>query len=113
VRTPLPEYTESYAREWETIAPEHIPQIKFIHRESGEFIQIYVPLKDASASHYIEKIGIADKETKADLDVAVIPRGSKKFQVELPYKYNDNQVKVFVKCNMHDMWTVDDLGRFR
>lgn len=112
-RKPLEEYTEDYSREWEPIAKDHLPTISFSEREGKQYISIYVPLSDPSPSHYIEKIGIFDIETKKDLEVAVFPRETTRYQIEFPYDFDDNKVKVFVKCNLHDLWTVDRLGRFR
>ena len=112
-RKPLAEYTEDYAREWAPIAGEHIPEIQFVKKKGEEYIHIYVPLKDPSPAHYIEKIGIFDIDTKKDLAVAVFPRETTRFEIEFPYHYDDRSVKVFVKCNLHDLWTVDHLERFR
>ncbi len=112
-RTPLPEYTEHNAREWTAVSPEHLPVISFTVKQGTPYIRVQVPLKNPSESHYIEKIGIYNKISKEVLAEKAFSRTDRIFEADFPYDYNDAEIKVFVKCNLHDLWTVEDPGRFR
>lgn len=108
-RTPQAEYTAEDPGEWRDIADKHLPVIEFVQKEGNEYLRVYVPLNDPSSSHYIEKIGILEKETKKDLFVKEFARNEDRYQIDIPYNYSDEEVKVFVKCNLHDLWTLDGL----
>jgi desulfoferrodoxin (superoxide reductase-like protein) len=113
---PLKEYTLSEAREWTDIAKEHSPTAKRSIFEGKPAVIIEVALKKPDEGHYIEKIGIMDMQGK-ELAVTTIKRERN----PLTYAYFDlkllpwsGRVKVFAKCNNHDLWVtevpVKDLG---
>ena len=112
-RRPQDEYTADEPGEWAGIAQEHLPQISFIERDGKEFVRVRLAFHDPNPAHYIEKIGIFEKATKRDLEVISFDRDTGTYDVELPYHYKDKDVKIFVKCNLHDLWTVDNIQKFR
>ena len=106
---PLPEYTEENPREWAKIAPEHIPQAKMTSNKGRPAIVIQVPLKKGSTEHYIEKIGILDEKGRVIVSETIPrlpnPRTYAFFFVQdLPSDLK--KLKIFIKCNLHDRWTV-------
>lgn len=113
VGPPKPEYTKADPGRWVEIAEDHLPEIKFVTSPLSDKIHIELKSRNWSENHYIEKIGIMDKKTKRDLAVQEFPRGTFVFDADFDYDFNDKDVKVYVKCNLHDLWTVDDLERFR
>jgi len=110
---PKPEYTEEDPGRWESIAEDHLPEISILGGYFSPRIKISLESKNWNKSHYIEKIGIFRISDKKDLAIQEFSPGTFVYSAEFPYEYEDDQVKVFVKCNLHDLWTVDDLKRFR
>ena len=110
----LPEYTAENPGRWEKLAPSHLPEIKFSPgiNENDE-IHIRLQARHFGKDHYIEKIGLVNIKTKKELAAKIFMRESTDFSAIFPYNYNDAEIKVFVKCNLHDAWTVTDVGRFR
>ncbi len=106
---PLREYTEENPREWGKIAEEHIPQARMTSDRGMEAIVIKVPLKKPSTGHYIEKIGILDEKGKEIVSEA-IPRlpnpKTHAFFLTRDLPRDRSKLKVFIKCNLHDRWTV-------
>lgn len=84
-----------------------MPEIIFNKSKSKENITVKVLGKKFSERHYIEVIGIMD-EHSADIDLKYIDRGSLPTAIlSLNLRdYNPENVKVFAKCNLHDLWTV-------
>ena len=112
VGPPRPEYTEDDPGRWADIADDHLPDIKIQGGFFSPKISISLESKKWSRDHYIEKIGLFRIKDKRDLAVQEFPRGTFVYTAEFPYEYNDDEVKVFVKCNLHDLWTVEHLDRF-
>lgn len=113
---PMKEYTLDNAREWNDIAKFHAPTAKRTSHEGKEAIIVEVTLPKADEGHYIEKIGIMDMAGK---ELAV--QTMKRERNPITYAYFDmklipwsGRVKVFAKCNKHDLWVkeypVRDLG---
>ena len=113
---PQKEYSIGNAREWTEIEKEHAPTARRSVFEGKPAVLIEVSLKNADQGHYIEKIGIMDMQGK-ELAVTTIKRERN----PLTYAYFDikllpwsGKVKVFAKCNNHDLWVtevrVSDLG---
>lgn len=114
--TPMKEYTIDNAREWTDIAKEHAPTARKSVNKGTPAVIVEIPLAKADEGHYIEKIGIMDMQDK-ELAVETMPRQRN----PLNYAYFDlkiipwsGKVKVFAKCNKHDLWVkevpVKDLG---
>ena len=105
-RVPKREYTEEVPGEWKSIANEHLPELKIDYSKKKENIHVKVPGHKFTTDHYIEKIGIFD-ENFVDLDVKTFERGQDPIAIlSLNFKdHNPEKVKVFVKCNLHDLWT--------
>lgn len=113
---PQKEYSIGNAREWTEIEKEHAPTAKRSVFEGKPAVVVEVPLKNVDQGHYIEKIGIMDLKGN-ELAVTTIKRERN----PLTYAYFDlkvlpwsGRVKVFAKCNNHDLWvtevSVKDLG---
>jgi len=104
---PLKEYTRNYSREWSHLSDEHIPQVSKIIDKGDTFLMIKVPLKKPSFEHYIEKIGIIDEKGKEIISKTL--KRQKKPKTYVVFDINDipqnKKLKVFAKCNLHDMWT--------
>ena len=113
---PQKEYSIGNAREWTEIEKEHAPTARRSVFEGKPAVLIEVALKKPDQGHYIEKFGIMDMQGK-ELAVTTIKRERN----PLTYAYFDikllpwsGKVKVFAKCNNHDLWVtevrVSDLG---
>lgn len=114
--TPMKEYTLDNAREWTDIAKLHSPKARKSVNNGHPAVLIEVPLEKADEGHYIEKIGIMDMSGK---ELAV--QTMKRERNPITYAYFElniipwsGKVKVFAKCNKHDLWVaevpVKDLG---
>lgn len=102
--TPKAEYTEQEAREWEEIKDEHLPKIKIDFKSKKENIAIKVE-GGFNERHYIERIGIMD-ENKQDLAGKSLEVNQKpEVVLSLDPIPENPRVKVYVKCNLHDLWT--------
>lgn len=105
-RVPKREYTEETPGEWKSIANEHLPDLKIDYSKKKENIHVKVPGHKFTMDHYIEKIGVFD-ENFIDLDVKTFERGQDPvatLSVNLG-DHDPEKIKVFVKCNLHDLWT--------
>ena len=106
---PLEEYTLENPREWKNVADEHIPKVRMSRDRGKDAILITVPLEKATLHHYIEKIGIMDENKRDVLSKSITrqpnPILSAFFPVEdLPE--NKKGLKVYIKCNMNDLWVL-------
>ncbi len=110
--SPQKEYTKDKPAEWEPIANDHLPEIIFDKSKTKDNIQIKVPGKKFTERHYIEIIGLMD-EHKAEIDVKKFERGNNPIAIlTLNQKeYEPENIKVFVKCNLHDLWTVSLISK--
>ena len=81
-------------------------EIVFDEKKSKDNIKVKVLGKKFSERHYIEVIGIMD-ERGADIDTKYLQRTDKPIAIlSLSKKdYDPDKVKVFAKCNLHDLWT--------
>ena len=104
--SPKKEYTEENPAEWEEVANDHLPEITYDEKESKGNIKVKVLGRKFSERHYIEVIGIMD-ERGADIDTKYLQRSDKPIAIlSLSKKdYDPDKVKVFAKCNLHDLWT--------
>lgn len=111
---PMAEYTRENAREWKGMEDEHIPTVQVTDEGGHTYIRAFLTMKSRNASHYIEKMGILDVSGKT-LYVRTFGRDPVKydFKFQVPRDLDLDTTKVFVKCNIHDMWTVSELNRFR
>lgn len=105
--SPKKEYTKEEPAEWAEVANDHIPEIEFNKSKSKGNITVKIPGRKFSERHYIEVIGIMD-ERFADIDVKYLKRGDAPAAIlTLNTKdYDPEKIKVFAKCNLHDLWTV-------
>ncbi len=104
-KTPQEEYTEQEAGEWESIKDVHLPKVE-IDSKAGK-VSVQLEGKNFSQSHYIERIGVMNAD-KVDLASKPFSRGeSPKANFILnPFPSDLEHTKVYVKCNLHDLWTV-------
>lgn len=104
---PRLEYSLDKPGEWVGLEAEHIPRVT-INRQSKPYILVWVPLKNASTEHYIEKIGIMDKD-RNDIALKVFSRHEKYFEAKflLSEIKVDKDMKLFAKCNLHDLWVTN------
>ncbi|MBK9497986.1 MAG: hypothetical protein KBF99_02305 [Leptospiraceae bacterium] len=105
--SPQKEYTKDKPAEWAQIANDHLPEIVFEKSKSKDNVKVKVLGRKFSERHYIEIIGLMD-EHKADIDIKHFERGNNPIAIlTLNQKeHNPETVKVFAKCNLHDLWTV-------
>ena len=107
-RTPQAEYTADNPGEWEHLVKTHVPVIFLVENAGGDSsARIRVPLARIESGHYIERIGIIDKNKKEIVSHA-FNRGDRP-HIALPlehYVLNSEGVKIYAKCNQHDIWTV-------
>ncbi|MCB1178164.1 MAG: hypothetical protein KDK36_11335 [Leptospiraceae bacterium] len=104
--TPQKEYTREVPGEWKEIADDHLPKIEIDQNKSKKNVKIFVPGKTFSERHYIEAIGLMDERSR-DIELQYFKRGDTPVaNLTLDKKkYEINKIKVFVKCNLHDLWT--------
>lgn len=104
--TPMSEYSEEDAREWEDIKKEHIPILRKSIHEGKEALLIELPDLVTSPSHYIEKFGIVDLEGKEIYNVSTerTLRPQNYGYVPLELLEARKRYKAFAKCNLHDLW---------
>ncbi len=102
---PNKEYTFDNPGVWAGKENEHLPEIRILDKEL-ENILISVPLDNKDGKHYIEKIGIMDEKGHT---IVYVPfsRHTRFFLAKMTlYPIpRDKNLKVFVKCNLHDTWT--------
>jgi desulfoferrodoxin (superoxide reductase-like protein) len=105
--SPQKEYTKDNPAEWESIANDHLPEIVFNESKSKGNVTVKVLGRKFSERHYIEVIGLMD-ERLADIDIKYLKRGDIPAAVLTLNKkeYDPEKIKVFAKCNLHDLWTV-------
>lgn len=105
-KKPRDEYTAKAAGEWKEIANDHIPHIEIVRGAAHNNVHVEITGHDYNGAHYIEKIGIIleDKSEVSVVDVG--PSIAPKVELTLsPMPKELEEVKVFAKCNLHDMWT--------
>lgn len=104
--SPKKEYTKENPAEWEEVANDHLPEIEYDEKKSKDNVKIKVLGKKFSERHYIEVIGMMD-ERGADIDTKYLQRADKPIAIlSLSKKDHDpGKIKVFAKCNLHDLWT--------
>lgn len=105
---PQDEYTREEPGEWKSIAEEHIPEVRFEKSGYNYEFTVTVPGRGFTAGHRVEKIGIMDGD-KTDIVVNTV--NSEEIPVTTVLKlntekYSIDNAKVYIKCNLHDLWTV-------
>jgi desulfoferrodoxin (superoxide reductase-like protein) len=101
------QFTREKPGHWEGLEDEHLPRIKFFPDRKKDNIEVRVYLNPSGGRHYIEKIGLMN-EQKQDVSVVSLKNDvpQSNIVVYLTYPLGDtDKVKVFVKCNIHDLWT--------
>lgn len=103
-KVPKPEYTEKDAGEWEEIKDAHVPTIKLNRKSKTDNVEITVN-GEFTEQHYIERIGIMDenKQDLAGISLTKLQKATVTLTLD-PIPENP-KVKVYVKCNLHDLWT--------
>lgn len=93
------------------LARSHTPIVKIYPDKKENNIVIYVPLEDSSPEHYIQNIGLVDKN---DMDILVKEgnkgnyRGLIKQEFTLhPLPSKGSGVRAFAACSLHDVWVSD------
>jgi desulfoferrodoxin (superoxide reductase-like protein) len=106
-RIPQKEYTLENPGEWKSIALDHIPEIQIDKARSQNNVRVKISGNQFSERHYIEVIGVMD-ERSHDLDLKYLKRGDQLAVVlSVNLKEQDaSKLKVFAKCNVHDLWTI-------
>lgn len=103
--TPKAEYTKEKPGEWKGMEKEHLPVIRIT---SGDKINVIisVPLVNKDGKHYIETIGVMD-ESKKVIASKNFTRNTRYYQTGfyIPSNLLGKNLKVYVKCNLHDLWT--------
>lgn len=104
-RTPKAEYTAEDPGEWESIKDSHLPVVEMDTKSGVVFVRLQA--KNFDLSHYIERIGIMNAD-KMDLVSKAFQRGEepKAEFVLKPFPSDLEHTKIYVKCNLHDLWTV-------
>ncbi len=102
--TPKSEYTEQESGEWKLLKEDHLPHIKIIPKSTKDNIEVQV-LGKFNDQHYIERIGImnADKQDLTGINLQKTPNPNAILTL-FPILENPG-IKVYVKCNLHDLWT--------
>ncbi len=102
--TPKSEYTEQESGEWKLLKDDHLPHIKIIPKSTKDNIEVQV-LGKFNEQHYIERIGIMNRD-KQDLAGINLQKMSNANATLTLYPIPESpEIKVYVKCNLHDLWT--------
>jgi desulfoferrodoxin (superoxide reductase-like protein) len=102
---PQKEYTGEEPGQWAGLANDHIPKFTFNRSLNQNNLRVEIPGRKFNERHYIEAIGIMD-EKMADIDVKILQRGDIPIAIlTLDKSMDPKKVKVFAKCNLHDLWT--------
>lgn len=107
--TPQKEYTAETPGEWESVAYAHVPSVHIGENPDGrKTLRVGVPNLKREEGHYIERIGVMDAGqrdiearslSRTEFPGAVLP-------VDPHILYSEG-IKIYVKCNLHDLWTVE------
>lgn len=103
---PKDEYTKENPGEWVDVAKDHLPHVELAGKLSPNNVKVTLTGTEFNTEHYIEKIGIIDKE-KNEIASKTLEKGS--HEAFLTYKYDHDtlaDIKVYAKCNLHDVWTL-------
>jgi desulfoferrodoxin (superoxide reductase-like protein) len=115
-RKPQQEYTRQRPGEWEGLKKRHLPHITVYPGKSKNNIKVRVNLYSESKDHYIERIGVMDGN-KRDLVSKKIPTQTLQRVVKVDFTLDPiprgDDIKVYVKCNRHDLWTAPLSGAER
>lgn len=110
--TPQDEYTREAPGIWVGLEEKHLPIVS-VDRKGRGVQKITITIMDTKKfdpNHYIEKIGIMN-ENKEDIAVKIFPEMVLNSQEPIMAEFQlngipeNNKVKAFVKCNLHDLWT--------
>ena len=102
--TPLDEYKKGKSREWENLEKDHLPQI-IINENKKKNITVRVSFSKEQPGHYIEKIGIMDSKKRDIVPVKSLTNKGRIFEASFSLSPIPENAKVYVKCNLHDLWT--------
>ncbi len=103
---PQDEYTKENPGEWAPVAKDHIPQVELKGKLDPNNIHVTLSGTEFNSSHYIEKVGLVDKEKK-ELVSKSLEKGLHEASLTYKYDFDDlKDMKVYVKCNLHDVWTL-------
>jgi|GEM_PF-1189430 len=104
----LAEYSADKPGKWKGKEDGHAPYVKVIRGQSKNNIIVYVNLKDFSENHYIERIGIMDENKKDLAGISYSPK-ARSSRIKATFSLSPvptaPNVKVYVKCSQHDLWT--------
>lgn len=104
-KTPKEEYTAEDAGEWESIKEDHLPIVELDPKEG--VVNVWLNPKKFNPNHYIERIGIMNQDK---VDLVSKPFGRQEEPrvsfVLKPFPSDLERTKIYVKCNLHDLWTV-------
>lgn len=106
---PNAEYSYEAPGQWIDLRDEHSPQLTYFRDRPQNNLLAYVKLKGSGQQHYIEKIGIMDMNKR---DVVPFVTSEKTaegyyqgwFTIESFRYARDQKWKLYVKCNLHDLW---------
>lgn len=104
-RAPLKEYTKDVPAEWIGLEEEHAPEVT-IDNDSPDnvIVRVKFPIKHES-DHYIEKIGLMDKDGK-DIAFKTFNQKSDYWEARFSIPFISKGMKAYARCSLHDLWTV-------
>ena len=106
-RQPQNEYNKEHPGRWENLVDQHDIYIEVYADKTQNNIIVYIPLKSEDKNHYIERIGIFDKDKRDLTGISFGPQPRKLVKAVLtlyPVPL-DQEIKVYAKCSKHDLWT--------
>ena len=104
---PQKEYTAETPREWQKYVQSHLPRFKSGINDSDEIFVYLEPPKQGEfhRGHYIEKIGIMDQQGRVLAVKEFAPGRSMPYNARFRLKENPSKLKIFSRCNLHDLWS--------
>ena len=100
-RMNTPKKIQGNGRQW-----LNIPQVELKGKLDPNNIHVTLSGTEFNSSHYIEKVGLVDKEKK-ELVSKSLEKGLHEASLTYKYDFDDlKDMKVYVKCNLHDVWTL-------
>lgn len=102
-RIPLKEYSKDEPGEWVGLEEQHYPRVT-IDNSSMENIIVRVNFPvNHEPDHYIEKIGLMDKDGN-DIIVKKFNPTADYWEARFSIPFIPKGVKAYARCSLHDLW---------
>ncbi|MDH4200256.1 MAG: desulfoferrodoxin family protein [Spirochaetia bacterium] len=102
-RIPLKEYSRNDPGEWVGLEDQHYPRVTIDNSAMENIIiRVNFPIKH-EPDHYIEKIGLMDKDGN-DIIVKRFNPAADYWEARFNIPFIPKGAKAFARCSLHDLW---------